>query len=87
LTKSCAFLAAILVLILAPAGHAGEADKNDEAKPLLPPVTFGDNYSVKLDVDKPKASDLDAPPALTPLRDDSFQPFVGLKFTKPLNSK
>ena len=50
-------------------------------------MLFTADYSVKLSTEKPKASDLDAPPALAPLRDDSLHPFVGLKLTKPLDSK
>ena len=64
-----------------------DAEKKKAYKPILPPVTFEGNYSIKLDTDKPKSSDLDAPPALTPLRQDRVQPYVGLKLTRPFETK
>jgi hypothetical protein len=86
LTKLCGVYAVVLLVAFASAGRAADAEKKTY-EPILPPVNFEGNYSLKLHTEKPKASDLDAPPALTPLRDDSPHPFVGLKLTKPLESK
>jgi hypothetical protein len=76
-----------LLLGFSSVGYADDAAKNKVFQPILPPVNLDGGFSVNLDTDRPKASDLDAPPALTPLRDDSIHPFVGLKITKPLQSK
>ena len=86
MTKLCGVCAVVLLVGFAGAGRAADADKK-AYEPILPPVTFDGNYSLKLHTEQPKSSDLDAPPALTPLRDDSLHPFVGLKLTKPLESK
>jgi hypothetical protein len=76
-----------LLLGFSSVGYAADATKDKAFQPILPPVNLDGGFSVNLDTDRPKASDLDAPPALSPLRDDSIQPFVGLKLTKPLQSK
>ena len=87
MTKCWGVCAVVLLIGIASAGHAADAEKKKAYKPILPPVTFEGNYSIKLDTDKPKSSDLDAPPALTPLRQDRVQPYVGLKLTKPFETK
>jgi hypothetical protein len=81
LPKFCALCAFAILLGLARAGYAADSDKSKAYEPLLPSVTLDGHTSITLDTDKPKASDLDNPPALTPLRDDSFKPYVGLKLT------
>ena len=86
MTKLCGAFTAVLLVAFVRVGYAADAEKDGAFKPILPPVTIH-SYSVKLNTEKPNASDLDAPPALTPLRDNSLHPYVGLKLTKPLNSK
>jgi len=88
LKKLYAICAVALSLGCPGVGHAGDdGAKNKDYKPIVPPVNFEGGYSVNLDTERPKASDLDAPPALAPLRDDAVHPFVGLKLSKPLQSK
>jgi hypothetical protein len=82
----CAICTLAVLLGFSSVGHAGDEAKDKVFRPILPPVDLNGGYSVNLDTDKPKPSDLDAPPALSPLRDDSIHPYVGLKLIKPLPS-
>jgi len=87
LPKVCALCTLILLLGLARIGYAADADKNKKYEPLLPPVAFEGNYSLKLDTEQRQPTDRDSPSAYTPYQQDAVQPYFGLKFGKPLDSK
>jgi hypothetical protein len=87
LPKVRALCALILLLGMARAGYAADADKNKTYEPLLPPVTLEGNYSFKLDTDQRKPSDLGNSSTFTPYHEDAVKPFFGLKLSKPLDSK
>jgi len=72
-------------------GYAADADKSKAAKdPLLPPVDLNgylQGYSVELNTDDARLPDATIPQGLSTLEEDRFQPFLGLKLTKPLETK
>ena len=60
-----------------------EVGKNNQMDSLTS-IQLGD-YSLKFDGDSPrKSNDLFDPPGLKSFRKDSFNPFLGLKFSSPL---
>jgi hypothetical protein len=79
------FLFVLLVLVI-PASNAlaAEVEKNNQIDSLSS-IQLGD-YSLKFSGESPKKpNDLDNPPSLKSFRKDTFSPFLGLKFSAPLN--
>lgn len=70
-------------------GYAADTSASNAAQdPLLPPVKLDgylNGYSVQLDTDQPTSMTADTPDGLTTLKKDEPQPYLGLKFTKPLD--
>lgn len=62
---------------------AAEVDKNSLPKYEFPSAQLGD-YSLKLDTDAPKPLNSPDSGALTPLKQDSIQPFVGFSLSRPI---
>jgi hypothetical protein len=85
-TKLCGVCVFVLLVASASSGYAAETEKSNVFDTALPHVDLDDGYSVKLNTEMPKQADVDAPPALSNFRQDSFHPFLGLKLTKPLDS-
>ena len=76
------FLPACL-LGLAGTCFAAEDEKNKQIDAFTP-IQLG-NYSLEFQGDNlRKSTDLDDPPALKNFKRDVFNPFVGLKFSTPL---
>ena len=83
MTSRRAIFVVILLLVFVSASHAAENGKgNANASPLTSYQLGG--YSLGLDGNEPRISDALEPPGLVTLRQDSFQPFFGLKLSKPL---
>ncbi len=66
----------------ASACYAGEADKNSQSLSALTSTQLGE-YSLKLDTDEPRQI-ATVPSGLTPLRQETVRPFLGLKLSRPL---
>jgi hypothetical protein len=89
LSGACAFL---LLLGFVGISYAAEVDKNQPTeRPLLPRVDLNGylrGYSVQLNTDQPNQSYLPQSQGLTTLQDqDEIRGFLGLKLTKPLETK
>jgi hypothetical protein len=85
-TKLCGVCVFVLLLASAGVGYAADNAKNNGYRPILPTVDLDGGYSVNLNTEMPKPTELDAPPALSDLRQNSIQPFVGLRLSKPLDA-
>jgi hypothetical protein len=70
---------------LSPASDSAVLDDWEGNNQTMIPLTtrFGD-YSLMLDADKPRYTGVPDPAGLTPLRQDTTVPFLGLKFSRPL---
>ena len=62
--------------------YAGEASK-DSGLEALTSTQLGD-YSLKLDTDEPRNIGVPDPSGLTPLKQETVKPFLGLKLSRPL---
>jgi len=78
-----AFFVIALCVGYASVCSAADGGKNGQSKYALPSAQFGD-YSLKLDTDKPKPLDVPDSGALTPLKRETIDPFVGFKLTRPI---
>lgn len=79
-------LAFAFFLAFAAACQAAEQSKQDQPKFALPSAQLGD-YSLKLDIDEPAHAGAPDPSALTPLRQQTIRPFVGLSLSRPISDK
>ena len=75
----------LALIVLAAVGLASAAHGGDKAGPKIenPPSGPLDNYSLKLDIDKPKVGDPAGPPDLR-IPSDNRTPFIGLSISHPL---
>jgi len=72
-------------LFLVGLASASRAAENNEGKQVdaLTATQLG-NYSLQLDTDQPRNVNPPDPTGLTPLRQETKRPFVGLKLSRPL---
>jgi hypothetical protein len=76
----------VALLGMAGASYAGDADK--DRKPIekqikLPNLDFN-GYSAQFDTNLSRRPETYAPPGASQFTNDSAEPYVGLKFSKPL---
>lgn len=72
-----------LLFSLSAVCQAAEKKNDDKSKFQMPSVDVGD-YSLKLNTNTPKHLDAPTPGALTPLKQETNQPFIGFSFSRPL---
>ncbi len=75
-------IAFVFFLAFVSACYAGEDDKNGQSLSALTSTQLGE-YSLKLDTDEPRQI-ATIPSGLTPLRQQTARPFLGLKLSRPL---
>lgn len=84
--KASRFLVFGLLLGLTSASFAAEDDKNKQIDELTS-MQLG-NYNLKYEGEAPRKTIApDAPPGMTNFRRETNGPFLGLKFSTPLNNE
>ena len=83
--NSSSFLILGFLLGLIGASCAAEDERKNKQIDELTSIQLGD-YSLKFEGDTPKTIAPDSPPGMTNFKKETTGPFLGLKFSTPLNN-